>query len=63
MSYKYNITHKQDKVSKTINFKNKQGMLKYLNTNQKKLSKLQHVMLNFSSVSLPLKATVWNDHG
>ena len=36
-------------------------MLKHLNTNQKKLSKLQHVMLNFSSVSLPLKVTVWYD--
>ena len=63
MSYKYNITYKQGKTSKAINFKNKHSMLKYLNTSQNKVNKLQHVTLNFSSVSLPLKATVWNDHG
>jgi hypothetical protein len=61
MKYKYNITHKLNGKKTTINFKNEQSLIKHLNTHQNKVNKLENVYINFSAVSLPLKATVWNE--
>ena len=63
MNYKYNIKHKQKGRVVTINFKNKESMLKYLDTNRQKVNKLASPVLNFAAVMLPLKQTVWCDHG
>lgn len=59
MNYKYNITHKLDGKKTVINFKNQKSLIKHLNTNQDKINDLVNVYINFSAVSLPLKATVW----
>ena len=59
MNYKYNIKHKQQGRVATINFKNKESMLKYLDTNRHKVNKLTSPVLNFATVMLPLKQTVW----
>ena len=60
MKYKYNIKHKNKNKVETINFKNKSGLLKYLEKNRIKLNKMNAVVVNFASISLPLKMTVWS---
>lgn len=62
MNYKYNITHKLDGKKTVINFKNKKSLIKHLNTHQDNINQLECVYINFSAVSLPLKATVWYNH-
>ena len=62
MKYKYNIKHKQDGRVTVVNFKNKDSMLKYLETNRDKVNNWSSPVLNFSSVMLPLKQTVWYNH-
>lgn len=60
MKYKYNIRHKVGDAVEIINFKNKQSMLSYLDKNKSKLDKMNHPVLNFSEISLPLNQTVWS---
>ena len=62
MKYKYNIKYKQDNRVNVINFKNKTGMIKYLNNNKDKINKWSSPVLNFAAVMLPLKQTVWYNH-
>ena len=59
MKYKYNIKHKQKNKSTTINFKNKQSMIKWLDKNKNKLNNMVAPVLNFDMIMLPLKQTVW----
>jgi hypothetical protein len=60
MSYKYNIKYVYRDKPVVKNFKNKDSMLKFLNESTSKLQKYDRVYVNFASVSLPLKHTVWN---
>ncbi len=62
MKYKYNIKHKQDGRVAVVNFKNKDSMLKYLETNRDKVNSWSAPVLNFSSVMLTLKQNVWFNH-
>ena len=59
MNYKYNIKHKVDGKTQTINFKNKKSMITYLNKNTNKINKLMAPALHFNTIVLPLKQTVW----
>jgi hypothetical protein len=59
MKYKYNISYKEGGKKTSINFNSKDGMLKYLNKNTNKVNSLEVPVLNFGSVMLPLKQTVW----
>lgn len=59
MKYKYNIKHKVDGKAATINFKNKQSMLNYLDKNTDKLNQMVSPALHFNTVVLPLKQTTW----
>ena len=61
MKYKYNIRHRVDGKVSVINFKNKESMIRYLDKNTSKINKLTAPVLNFDSVMLPLKQTVWNE--
>ncbi len=60
MNYKYNVTFKCDGKSEKINFKGESKLIRYLDKNKHKLNKMDRVVINFASVSLPLKMTVWN---
>lgn len=60
MKYKYNIRHKVDGAVERINFKNKQSMLSYLDKNKSKLEKMDHPVLNFNQIVLPLNQTIWS---
>tara|TARA_B100000575_G_scaffold127846_1_gene101884 strand:+ start:127 stop:318 length:192 start_codon:yes stop_codon:yes gene_type:complete len=62
MKYKYNIKHKQKGKVQTINFKNKDTMLKYLDKNKDKINSWSAPVLNFAAIMLPLKQTVWYNH-
>ncbi len=59
MKYKYNIKYRQNGKTEHVNFKNKRGMLSYLDKNINKINKMDAVALNFGQVMLPLKQTVW----
>ena len=61
MKYKYNIRHREDGKVSVINFKNKESMIRYLDKNKSKINKLTAPVLNFASVMLPLKQTMWNE--
>jgi len=61
MKYKYNIRHRVGGRNTTINFKTKKSLLTYLNKNTDKVNKLDTPVINFGPISLPLKATVWNN--
>ena len=60
MKYKYNIKHKNKSKVEIINFKNKAGLIKYLDKKKKKMNELDDVVVNFACISLPLKTTVWS---
>lgn len=60
MKYKYNISYVENDKKQQINFKNKHGLIKYLNNNIDKVNNLMRPVINFNTVSLPLKTTVWN---
>lgn len=60
MKYKYSITYIDNNRKEQINFKSKNGLVKYLNNNIDKINKLMRPVINFNTVSLPLKTTVWN---
>lgn len=60
MKYKYNITYIDNNKKEKINFKTKQSLIKYLNTNMDQINTLTRPMINFNTISLPLKVTVWN---
>ena len=59
MKYKYNIRHRVDNKSETINFKTKTSLLSYLNKNTGKVNKLEAPVINFGPIMLPLRQTVW----
>lgn len=60
MKYKYNIKYKQSNGDVQYkNFKNKQSMILYLSKNTQQVNNLSSPVLNFGSVMLPLKQTVW----
>lgn len=61
MKFKNNITYK-DKTGKTkrVNFKTRGKMIEHLEKNQHKLCILGSVRINFGSISLPIKDTIWN---
>lgn len=59
MKYKYNIVYTLNNTKKTMNFKNKESMIKFLNVNRYKMTTWSRVHINFNQVSLPLKHTVW----
>ena len=59
MNYKYSITHRVSGKKVMINFKNKQSLLKHLNSKYDKVNKLDNVYINFAAICLPLKSTVW----
>ncbi len=61
MKYKYNIRYKENGKTTNINFKNKQGMIKYLDKNKKKVNALDNPALNFGAIMLPLKQTTWSE--
>ena len=60
VKYKYNIKHKVDGKTVVINFKNKESMINHLDKNKDKINKLVAPVVNFKSVALPLKSTVWH---
>lgn len=61
MKYKYNIKYKQSNGDVQYkNFKNKQSMILYLSRNTQQVNNLSSPVLNFGSVMLPLKQTVWH---
>lgn len=60
MKYKYNISYIESGKKTQINFKTKSGLLKYLNNNIDKVNNLTRPVINFNTISLPLKTTVWN---
>jgi len=59
--FKNNITYK-DTTGKTkrVNFKSRPKMIEHLDKNKQKLVSMKNVRVNFGSVSLPIKDTVWN---
>ena len=59
MKYKYNIKHKVDNRVVTINFKTKDSMIKFLDSNIDKINKMSSPVLYFGPVMLPLKQTSW----
>ena len=59
MKYKYNIKHKVGNKVKTINFKTKASMIKFLDDNTDKINNMTSPVLHFGPVMLPLKQTSW----
>ena len=60
MKYKYNIKYKIDNKVQTINFKNKNSMIAYLDKHKEKLNTYQSTALHFDKIMLPLKQTIWH---
>jgi len=60
--FKNNITYKDGQTGKTklVNFKSRDKMIEHLEKNKHKLCLLRGVKVNFGSISLPIKDTVWN---
>ena len=46
--------------TKRVNFKTRMKMLEHLEKNKHKLCILNSVRINFGSISLPIKDTIWN---
>lgn len=62
MNFQYSITHtnQSKKTESYKNFNSKKKLIEFLNSNKDKLCQLKSVRINFKSISLPLRDTVWN---
>ena len=61
MNFQYSITHtnESNEIESFKNFNNKKNLIQFLDANKDQLSSLKGVRINFKSISLSLRDTVW----
>jgi hypothetical protein len=61
MNFQYSITYtnQSNEIESFKNFNNKKNLIQFLNANKNQLSSLKGVRINFKSISLALRDTVW----
>lgn len=63
MNFQYSITHtnESNEIDSYKNFNCKKNLIQFLDSNKNELHKLKSVRINFKSISLPLRDTVWKN--
>ena len=63
MNFQYSITHtnESNEIESFKNFNNKKNLIQFLDANKDSLRELKSVRINFKSVSLPLRDTIWKN--
>ncbi len=61
MKFQYSITFikESNEIESFKNFNNKKNLIQFLDANKDQLSSLKGVRINFKSISLSLRDTVW----
>jgi hypothetical protein len=61
MNFQYSITYtnESNEIASFKNFNNKKNLIQFLDANKNQLSSLKGVRINFKSISLSLRDTVW----
>ena len=63
MNFQYSITYtnESNEIESFKNFNNKKNLIQFLDANKDSLRELKSVRVNFKSVSLPLRDTIWKN--
>lgn len=63
MNFQYSITYtnESNETESFKNFNNKKNLIQFLDANKDSLRELKSVRINFKSVSLPLRDTIWKN--
>ena len=63
MNFQYSITYtnESNEIESFKNFNNKKNLIQFLDANKDSLRELKSVRINFKSVSLPLRDTIWKN--